>query len=77
MATGTPVIAYERGAAAEIIRHNETGFLVTPGDRASAATYVDQLHTLSRKQCRTHVENNFSLARMLDEYEKVDRDVGD
>jgi len=71
MATGTPVIAYRRGAVAEIIRHNETGFLVEPGDRASAVSYVDRLHTLSRRQCRTHVENNFSLTGMLDEHEKV------
>ena len=71
MATGTPVIAYRRGAVSEIIRHNETGFLVAPGDRVSAATYVDKLHMLSRKQCRIHVENNFSLTKMLDEYERV------
>lgn len=77
MATGTPVIAYERGAVAEIIRHNETGFLVAPGDRVSAAAYVDRLHTLSRKQCRIHVENNFSLKRMLDEYERVYKAVRD
>jgi len=77
MATGTPVIAYRRGAVAEIIRHNETGFLVEPGNRNAAAAYVDKLHTLSRKQCRIHVESNFSLSRMLDEYERVYRSVRD
>lgn len=71
MATGTPVIAYRRGAVAEIIRHNETGFLVEPGDCVGAASYVDKLYTLSRSQCRIHVENNFSLTKMLDEYERV------
>lgn len=71
MATGTPVIAYQRGAVKEIIRHGETGFLVTPGDRASAAAYIHDLHKLSRVQCRTHVEQHFSLERMLDAYEAV------
>ncbi len=71
MATGTPVIAYGRGAAEEIIRHGETGFLVTPGDRASATEHVQELASLSRTRCRAHVEQHFSLERMLDEYEAV------
>ncbi|GAC1435939.1 MAG: glycosyltransferase family 4 protein [Ktedonobacteraceae bacterium] len=71
MATGTPVIAYERGAVKEIIQHDETGFLVSPGDRVSAATYVNKLATLSRKRCRTHVEQHFSLERMLGAYEDI------
>ena len=71
MATGTPVIAYRRGAVEEIIQHGETGFLVNPGDRASAVAYVNELSTLSRVQCRTHVEQHFSLERMLDAYESV------
>ena len=71
MATGTPVIAYRRGAVEEIIQHGETGFLVTPGDRAGATAYVKELATLSRMHCRTHVEQHFSLERMLDAYEAV------
>ncbi|HLG66023.1 MAG TPA: glycosyltransferase family 4 protein [Ktedonosporobacter sp.] len=71
MASGTPVIAFRRGAAQEVIRHGETGFLVTPGDCTDAAMRVNELAALSRTQCRAHVERNFSLARMLDEYEQV------
>jgi len=71
MATGTPVIAYRRGAVAEIIRHGETGFLVEPRDVSRAAAYVDQLGSITRVQCRLHVEQHFSLARMLDAYENV------
>lgn len=73
MATGTPVIAFRRGAAEEIIRHGETGFLVEPGDCATAATYVSQVGQLLRANCRAHVEASFSLARMLDAYEQVYR----
>ncbi len=71
MATGTPVIAYRRGAVEEIIQHGTTGFLVKPGDRANAASYVNELSMLSRMQCRSHVEQHFSLERMLDGYEDV------
>ncbi len=71
MATGTPVIAYRRGAVEEIILHGETGFLVSPGDRTGATAYVNALSTLSRARCRTHVEQHFSLERMLDTYEGV------
>lgn len=71
MATGTPVIAYERGATAEIIQQGETGFLIPPGDRSSATEHVQELISLSRKRCRVHVEEHFSLERMLDAYETV------
>src|SRR5437764_2469422 len=71
MATGTPVIAFRRGAAEEIIRHGETGFLVEFGERAHAAALVDDLYDIPRAHCRAHVEANFSLRQMLDAYEQV------
>jgi glycosyltransferase involved in cell wall biosynthesis len=75
MAAGTPVIAFKRGAAEEVIRHGETGFLVEPDDCVQAAILVDKLGTLSRAFCRAHVEAQFSLPHMLDEYEQVYRSV--
>jgi glycosyltransferase involved in cell wall biosynthesis len=71
MATGTPVIAFRRGAAEEIILHGQTGFLVEPGDCVAAAAYVSQVGRLLRADCRAHVEANFSLTRMLDAYEQM------
>lgn len=71
MATGTPVIAFRRGAVAEIMHHGETGFLVEPGEIAQAATLVADLSNLSRLRCRTHVEQHFSLERTLDAYEAL------
>ena len=75
MATGTPVIAFRRGAAEEVIRHGETGFLVEPGDCVAAATYVSQIEQLLRANCQAHVEANFSLERMLDAYEEMYRSL--
>jgi UDP-glucose:tetrahydrobiopterin glucosyltransferase len=75
MATGTPVIAYRRGAAEEVIRHGETGFLVEPGERSHAAALVDDLFDIPRAHCRAHVETHFSLERMINAYEQVYRSV--
>ncbi|HLQ30872.1 MAG TPA: glycosyltransferase [Ktedonobacteraceae bacterium] len=71
MATGTPVIAFRRGAAEEVIRHGETGFLVEPGECAHAAALVDDLFDIPRVHCRVHVETHFALEQMLDAYEQV------
>lgn len=75
MATGTPVIAFRRGAMEEIIRHGETGFLVEPGECDQAAALVDDLVDIPRAHCRAHVEENFTVDKMLGEYERVYRDV--
>lgn len=71
MATGTPVIAYRRGAAEEVIRHCETGYLVEAGERTHAAALVDDLYDIPRDNCRAHVEANFGLDAMIDAYERV------
>jgi UDP-glucose:tetrahydrobiopterin glucosyltransferase len=71
MAAGTPVIAFRRGAAEEIISAGETGFLVEAGDCEQAAAQVDKLADLSRARCRAHVEQYFSFEHMLNEYERI------
>lgn len=69
MACGTPVIAFDRGAAREIIKPATTGFLVdTVAQMAQAVRQVDQL---SRLRCRIHVEQRFSADRMAERYERV------
>jgi glycosyltransferase involved in cell wall biosynthesis len=71
MATGTPVIAYRRGAAEEVIRYGETGYLVEAGERTHAAALVDDLYDIPRAGCRAHVEAHFGLDAMIDAYERV------
>jgi glycosyltransferase involved in cell wall biosynthesis len=75
MATGTPVIAFDRGAAGEVIRDGETGFLIAPGDCVGAAARVKELSSLARTRCRTHVAENFSLVHMLEAYERAYNDI--
>jgi len=66
MACGTPVIAFERGSMAEIIRDGSTGFLVDDVDAAVRA--VARLDTIDRRRCRDEVETRFTSRRMADDY---------
>ncbi len=69
MACGTPVIAFNRGAVPELIEHGKTGFIVkNTSEMVQAMKKIDQI---KRKDCRTHVEENFSVEKMVNEYEKL------
>src|SRR5205085_11163825 len=39
----TPVVAFDSGGLRDIIQHEKTGVLVTPGDRKALAQAVDSL----------------------------------
>ena len=66
MACGTPVIAWNVGALAEIVRDGETGYLVEDVDQAVAR--LDAVAQLDRQRCRTWVAEHFSVERMVAEY---------
>ncbi len=68
LATGTPVIAFERGAAAEIVIDGENGFLVSDVDGMVAA--IDRLHEIDPLHCRKSVER-FDVATVCAAYEGV------
>jgi glycosyltransferase involved in cell wall biosynthesis len=69
MACGTPIIAFRRGSVPEVVDDGKTGFIVD--NTSSMIEAVEKISTISRKQCRKHVEANFSLNQMIDGYEKV------
>ena len=69
MASGTPVIAMNRGSMPELIRNKETGFLVNSVEEAAEA--VQKVASISRKKCSESVEKRFSVDRMVDDYIKV------
>jgi len=66
MACGTPVIAFRRGAVAEIVAHGQTGFLVEDVEEMAAA--VARLDEISPRRCREHVEENFDAPLMAERY---------
>ncbi|NES95094.1 MAG: glycosyltransferase family 4 protein [Desertifilum sp. SIO1I2] len=69
MASGTPVIGMRMGSAPEVIAHGQTGFLCDNIEEAIAA--IDQVSQLNRHHCREHVQNYFSVQKMVDGYEAV------
>lgn len=78
MACGTPVIAYNRGAVAEIVEDGVTGILCPPGDTKAMVAAVRRIMSLPEKEyqrirqaCRQRVEKLFSLDKMLDRYEEI------
>lgn len=66
MACGTPVIAFRRGSMPEVVKHGETGFLVTSVEEAVAA--VERVREIRRVHCRKWVEARFTVERMVDGY---------
>jgi len=66
MACGTPVVAFARGAAPEIIVHGRTGYLVHDTEQMAKAVYlVEQIDPLD---CREHVKHNFDKHQMVRDY---------
>jgi glycosyltransferase involved in cell wall biosynthesis len=71
MACGTPVIAFDSGAAREVVDDGLTGQVVNTVDEAISA--VPQVLALDRKNVRRRFEKRFSASRMAADYLKVNR----
>lgn len=73
MACGTPVVAYNRGSMPELIDDNHTGFLVENVKEAVVA--VKKVGGIQRVDCRSHVEQHFTIKKMVSKYEDVYQNV--
>ncbi|OGG35606.1 hypothetical protein A2363_05030 [Candidatus Gottesmanbacteria bacterium RIFOXYB1_FULL_47_11] len=72
MACGTPVIAYNRGSVPEIIRDGVTGFVVDEKEGVDGLVKaIKRIGEIDRAACRRHVEENFTVEKMVEGYEKV------
>lgn len=69
MSCGTPVIAFGNGAVPEVVIDGKTGFIVNNEDEMVES--VGKINGIDRKVCRKHVEENFTIERMVDGYEKL------
>lgn len=69
MACGTPVITFPRGSAKEIIKHDKTGFVVKNIEEMAKA--IKKIDIISRAECRKRVEENFTVEKMVEKYERA------
>jgi len=68
-AAGVPVIAMNLGSCREVIKDGETGLLVS--DVAEAVRAVGRISEIDRCACRSRVQQHFSIATMVEGYERV------
>ncbi len=73
MAAGVPVIAMDLGSCREVIADGQTGYLVNRVDEAVEA--VGKIEQIDRRKCRQRVEENFTIDKMVSEYEKVYEEI--
>ncbi|MBI2195428.1 MAG: glycosyltransferase [Candidatus Levybacteria bacterium] len=90
MASGTPVVAYNRGSVSEIVQDGVTGFIIDPDNenRPGKGSWIikkkgieglldaiERIGEIDRRLCRKHIEENFTVERMVEGYERVYRGV--
>lgn len=72
MACGTPVVAFGKGSVPELVKDGVTGFVVNPDEGLEglkkALLKIDQI---DRNECRKWVEENFSVKKMVENYENL------
>jgi glycosyltransferase involved in cell wall biosynthesis len=73
MATGTPVLGFNRGAVPEVIVDGVTGFICRDLDHMVDA--VDHLADLDPAVCRQHVRDHFDVSVMVEGYERIYREA--
>jgi glycosyltransferase involved in cell wall biosynthesis len=76
MACGTPVIAFDFGSTKEVIKNGKTGFVV-PFLKGGKKNFdglieaIDRVGEIKREDCKEWVEKNFSIEKMVKNYEKI------
>lgn len=68
-ASGTPVIAFRRGALPELVHNGVTGFLVD--DVQEALEALEGIETIHPLDCAHYAQQNFSSGAMADGYERL------
>lgn len=76
MACGTPVIGFDRGSVSEVVLDGKTGYVVPPSEGVDGLEKaLQKISVIDSNECRKHAEDNFSIEKMIDSYEKVYKEV--
>lgn len=65
-ASGTPVVAFCKGAHAEVVQEGVTGFLVEDSDQVMLA--LQNISSINSETCVQHAQKNFSAVKMAERY---------
>jgi len=69
---GTPVIGFKRGSVSELVKNGKTGFVVSPKEGIEGLkNALKNIDKINPKDCRENAERNFSLEKMVENYEKT------
>ena len=72
MSCGTPIIGFDRGSVSELVINKKTGFVVNPKEGMEGLKKaLKKIDEINPKDCRRHIEEKFSLEKMVENYEKA------
>jgi glycosyltransferase involved in cell wall biosynthesis len=72
MSCGTPVIGFDRGAVSELVIDGKTGFVVLPSEGIGGLkNALGKISDIDPEECRKHAQENFSIEKMIENYETV------
>lgn len=69
MASGCPVISFNKGSVPEVMKNGKTGYFVRTKNEMKAA--IKKIDKIDRKFCRDYALVNFSVKIMVDRYEAL------
>ncbi len=82
MAAAKPVVATCVGGVPELVQEGVSGYIVPPGDSEALATAMVKMMALSEAERqamgpagRAHTEANYSLERVVDQWEELYRQL--
>lgn len=70
-ACGTPVVAFNNGAVPEVVVDGKTGFVIEGNSEEGMVEAIRKIDSIKREDCRKHVEENFSVEKMVSDYERA------